>query len=317
MNSGPLLPFMRRAWLRVFPAVAAICAALGATVVAARQLSLPSTLASPGMLVQVPVLLDDAAGLASIRVTLNFSSQLLELRHIAPGPLGANFELIPSAADGVALLVFSRDTNLATGSGRLAVLTFLVHPGAETDAFSTLAVADCKVGDETGVLALDPLATQNGRVTVSASLFIDNDADGLPDHWETGQGLSMLDPGTLGDPDGDGVSNLAEYALGLDPLQAAQPGQLPSGGTFEAEAARYLSLSYRRLLAPPPGLTYTVEESTDLVSWTEVDPVYQLGIPAPQGDGTELVTVRGTIPVTGGEAQRKAFLHLRIDRAQP
>lgn len=288
---------------------------------ASRQLSLPTALASPGMLVQVPVALDTAAGLASVRAVINFDPQLLELQGVERGALGAQFELAPSSSDGVIQLLFTRDTNLAAGSGRLAVLSFRVRLGALADEFSTLAVADFQVGDQSGVLApdaLSPLLTANGRVTVSSSLFIDNDADGLPDRWETDKGLSMLDADRLGDPDGDGVSNLAEYALGLDPLRSSTGSQLPITATVDFGAARYLAFSFRRLVAPPPGLVYSVEESADLVNWTPVDPVtQQLASPVPQGDGTELVTLRGTLPLTGPEAQPKAFMHLRIDQTTP
>jgi hypothetical protein len=267
------------------------------------------------------VILNDAAGLASVRAAINFDSQLLEFQGVARGPLGAQFELTPSAADGVLLLLFTRDTNLSSGSGRLAILTFRVHLGAETEAFSSLAIAEFQVGDESGVLAMDalsPLLTQNGRVTVSSSLFIDNDADALPDRWETGQGLSMLDPDTLSDPDGDGVPNLAEYAQGLDPLRGNQAALLPFTDTVESASSRFLSLSFRRLLSPPPGLSYSVEESSDLTNWTELDSAtYQLGPGTPQGDGTERVIIRGTLPISGPNAQPKAFLHLRIENSSP
>ncbi len=57
----------------------------------------------------------------------------------------------------------------------------------------------------------------------------DNDADCLPDRWET-QFFGGIAPqnGTM-DPDGDGASNYAEYIAGTDPTNpASKPG---SGGT--------------------------------------------------------------------------------------
>lgn len=145
-----------------------------------------------------------------------------------------------------------------------------------------------------------------------------NDADGLPDRWETDHGLSMLDPDTLGDPDGDGVPNLAEYAQGLDPLRGDQASLLPFASTAESGPSRFLSLSFRRLLSPPPGLTYSVEESSDLATWTPLDSAeHQVGSAAPQGDGTELVTIQGSLPLSGPDAEPAAFLHLRINRSAP
>ncbi|MDE0819799.1 MAG: hypothetical protein OSA95_01675, partial [Opitutales bacterium] len=63
--------------------------------------------------------------------------------------------------------------------------------------------------------------------TIALELFSgsnDADADGLPDAWENKNGLAFDDDGTTnpdngpnGDPDGDGVSNLNEFLLGLNP----------------------------------------------------------------------------------------------------
>lgn len=320
-----ILLFLRR---RVAPrfalmllSVALVCASAAPVSAASRLLSLPSCLASPGMLVQIPVVLSDAAGLASVRVAINFDPQLLEFQSATSAALGTAFELTPSASDGVLLLLFTRETNLPTGAGRLAILSFRVNLGAEADAFSSVAVADFQVGDQSGILAMDalePLLTQNGRVTVNASPFLDNDGDGLPDRWETSQGLSMLDADTLADPDGDGMANLMEYALGLDPLNGAQTSKHPVSDVVETGASRYLSLTFRRLLAPAPGLVYMVEESTDLTNWSPLDPaLHQIGAAGPQGDGSELVTIRGTIPLEGPEAQTKAFMHLRVGRPAP
>ncbi|MEI6210152.1 MAG: LamG-like jellyroll fold domain-containing protein [bacterium] len=49
----------------------------------------------------------------------------------------------------------------------------------------------------------------------------DSDGDGLPDWWETANGLDPRNgeggSGSSGDPDGDGLSNLYEYRAGTDP----------------------------------------------------------------------------------------------------
>ena len=64
--------------------------------------------------------------------------------------------------------------------------------------------------------------------------------------------------GDAEDYDGDGLSNLAEYALGLDPKAAsASPVTLGRSGNF-------LTLSYPRRSPADPALTYTVQASDNL-----------------------------------------------------
>ena len=52
-----------------------------------------------------------------------------------------------------------------------------------------------------------------------AFLYIDSDADGLPDSWEIAH-FGNLNQTATGDPDGDGVNNLQEYLDGTDPTNA-------------------------------------------------------------------------------------------------
>ena len=85
--------------------------------------------------------------------------------------------------------------------------------------------------------------------------------------------------GPLADLDGDGISNLLEYALNLDPLVNGQVIMIPDTGTCglpfihvenQAGAERLTIEFVRRASDSGSGLTYTPEFSSDLIEWRAV-----------------------------------------------
>ncbi|MCM2274391.1 MAG: immunoglobulin domain-containing protein [Candidatus Didemnitutus sp.] len=70
--------------------------------------------------------------------------------------------------------------------------------------------------------------------------------------------------GASADPDGDGITNLLEYALGLDP-RVASNADVP---TVAASASEW-TFTYTRP-ADRSDVTYTVQTSTSLTTWTDV-----------------------------------------------
>jgi hypothetical protein len=65
----------------------------------------------------------------------------------------------------------------------------------------------------------------SGTVQVQQVSTADN---GLPDQWQLTYGMDPTQDNSLGDPDGDGLPNIAEFILGSNPLQPDNPLNLPT-----------------------------------------------------------------------------------------
>jgi len=119
------------------------------------------------------------------------------------------------------------------------------------------------------------------------------------------------------DSDGDRSSNILERAAGTLPNDfQSQPVVLSQ--LISEEGNEYLAITYKRLkggIGPTgagyivAGLSYTVEEDSDLLAPWQNSAVVPVGQPMDNGDGTETVTVRRTSPITRETTQ---FLRLRV-----
>jgi hypothetical protein len=111
--------------------------------------------------------------------------------------------------------------------------------------------------------------------------------------------------GDLDDPDRDGVANLLEYALGMDPNQASSYGM-----PVAAVPVDYLTLSFNRQKAATD-ITYKVEAVGNLnSSWVEIWNSFNV----PYGGGSnpsQQVTVQDTVPVSDA-ANR--FMRLKVTK---
>jgi hypothetical protein len=115
------------------------------------------------------------------------------------------------------------------------------------------------------------------------------------------------------DPDGDGRSNLKEFAFGLNP-RASEFSDLsePKAGIHvDVHGSRFLSISYRRSLGAD--VLFSLQQSTNLVSWASFS-----GVETTEDiDGepnVKKVTVRSSTPV---EWFGRQFLRVLVTDTNP
>lgn len=303
--------------LKAIGIVAIACGTAATAQAESRHFSMPSYLVNPGGFIQVPLMLDNATGLAAIQVQINFDTDVVELQSVSAGPLGQAYEMSQGDGDGFVQLTFFRGEALAGGSGRLAVLRFRANPGAVTDLHSELALADLVLSDSTGVIDLrqkDTLTMTNGQVAVSMRSNIDNTGSGLPDWWEDLHGLDPFVNNLLLDPEKDGMPNLMEYAFGGNPKVADAHARGMQASRHVVNGESFLSVGFHRRVGDA-SLRFRVQESANLGEWTDLDLESRIiGTPQSMGDGTEFVNVLGTLPITGPDAEPKGFLRVVVDK---
>lgn len=137
-------------------------------------------------------------------------------------PLDIALELLPNAANPYG---FSYRTGLSIVSEVNPMAYGYEIPAASR--FETLAIHTDMVPLLDAVADIDvPMWDGFGPgYEVSA---LDSDGDGLPDWWETANGLDPYDPdgaeSGYGDPDGDGLDNWGEFHAGTNPWSADTNG---------------------------------------------------------------------------------------------
>lgn len=172
-----------------------------------------------------------------------------------------------------------------------------------------------------GTLSGTPTApgVYNG-IRVTASNGIGSDATGLfsvtigntVGNYATSYGLTGADAAPSADPDRDGLTNLAEYALNLSPTSFSAA---PAAVLRDYSGVSYLSIQFTRVPLATD-VTYIVEASADLAAWTTVAQSFGgatltgPGVVSDDGSsGTHTVEVRDTVSSTAGQ---RRFLRLRF-----
>ena len=135
----------------------------------------------------------------------------------------------------------------------------------DTQALGSAATGESRGRFPDGTSAILALVPTPGNAN-SQQIPGDTDGDGIPDAWESANGLNPNDPRDAAlDLDGDGQSNKAEYLAGTNPQSSASrlAASLVSTATPGQFAVRFTAIA---------GKSYTVRYKNDLTAtmWTKL-----------------------------------------------
>lgn len=217
--------------------------------------------------------------------------------------------------------IFYNSPGGAAGGTGSRVFNVLVNGSVVLPNFDIFAVA----GGSNKAVVRDFTATANasGQITISLAAVVSNakingfeilSIPGSYDSWADGMGLSGAERGKDQDPDGDGASNLQEFAFGGNPHSTASTGA-PSGKLRDQGGSPALTLTLavrsgasfsagpgNTRVATIDGIAYRIEGSTNLSTWTsaitEITPALTDGLPAAPPAGYEYHTFRTAGPLS-------------------
>ena len=164
-------------------------------------------------------------------------------------------------------------------------------------------------GSATATVNATDAAGHSIQQTITLVRLTDANGDSLADEWQQSAGLltaglSADDLGPLGDPDGDGMSNLMELACGTAPLVAGGSSQVfsrqvivPTGPVLPGTSNRNSVISFDRRRGAAIDFSFVPQSSTSLASWSDVSSFTETVVPNPDGL-TERVT--WSMPDTSG-----------------
>jgi Zn-dependent metalloprotease len=185
------------------------------------------------------------------------------------------------------------------------------RPGADYARLDTVAVLPAGVGyvdvtvnslvpaggaSKALTLSIDPQFHYTTPENPTAATMTLTAATPTYAEWAATAGLGATTKSA--DDDGDGYSNLLEYALGMSPTAGGDVKL--SSGVADVAGQKFLQLSVNRTLVRP-GISWSLERSADMVNWSSATS-------AVITDTASQLVLRDTLPLNGAE---KRFIRLR------
>jgi autotransporter-associated beta strand protein len=246
----------------------------------------------------------------------------------------ANFTYSGTAAQTLSGVISGTGSLTKTAEGTLTLTGANTHTGTTTVSGGVLAVSGNSLSDA-GKLVINTAKVQATGTETVGTLFFGATQQSVGTWGATGSGATNINDthfsGTTGrvlvtsgpggvsdystwaavysptdvsnpalDTDGDGMSNLQEYAFGLSPVSGASVNPI-----IEKLSKATGLFSYTRRATT--GLTYTVSTSTDLVTWTLDAAAAQTVTSTTLGIETIKVTLSAAVPL----AATKIFVRVK------
>ncbi len=149
----------------------------------------------------------------------------------------------------------------------------------------------------------------DGNALASQTAFADFPGYQAP-HFTARELVDTGIGGDLADPDGDGMINLLEYAMALNP-RSGPDRPVTTAGTVEIAGQRYLTITFQRP-EPATDLVYTIYTADSPGGMWTADAV-QVGSATAVSAGVVSVTYRDSHPIADGADRR--FMRVGVSRA--
>lgn len=189
----------------------------------------------------------------------------------------------------------------ATVPGSAASMQLLFTLDGAVDGTWSTTIDLPTSGSATTTVNATDAAGHSVQHTITLVRLTDVGVDGLADEWQQSAGLfsaglPTADTGPLGDPDGDGMSNLMELAGGTPPLVPGRSSLVfsrqvivPIGPVLIGTSSMNNVLSFDRRRGAAIDFAFQPQNSTTLTSWSDVTSFTETVVPNPDGL-TERVT---------------------------